>query len=210
MPLIGPTGRDTISYGGLTWSVRGNAGQAFMRIRLLNQGKYARYLRDYPQLKEWIIRQGFAQLRVRSPVDTGHLKRSTRIERDQHGPHLRQGPSPWYETLKSGGKSKHANKYYARWANIRSRKPGYIEGTVRFLSQLALKAILDAKRAEREEAKARVTLNRLDALFQTGRISATGAGGQNARNILGGFTEAAVKFGNRTPTGAASLRTRYR
>ena len=155
-----------VQWRGFVWQVAGPAFKRRMRITLLAEGSRGRLLRRPEQrYKRQMIANALLRIIIgRTPIRTGHLRASTRIE--EHG--LSQGPPPWVskapERRKRGeGYTKgQISKYYARNANkVSTSVPkGYIETSIRIASNWGVQ-LVDDSRVEpirvRDVAKGRVS-----------------------------------------------------
>lgn len=146
MPIRHP---QRLTIGALTWEITGTPHRRRTRIRLLRQGPFADQLTV--EIRRRAARDAVLELRGRAPVDTGELRQSIHNQNDNTliGPRpynrsrlkaIRAGRS--YKPRKAGGPR--LARYYALPANVRSRRPAYIEQSLRAVTT-RIQALLSAQ-----------------------------------------------------------------
>ena len=127
------------------WSLKGKPRERWTNIHLLNQGRWARVLRQFPDLREMAMLELEYELIWRAPVDTGRLLGSIHLARVGKW-HASIGPVKYNRAAVKARQAGRVYKqkgpgrprltgYYAFDANWRSRRKGYLEGAIRAVSR---------------------------------------------------------------------------
>lgn len=133
-------------HRGFEWSIRGQEFVHRTVIELRISGPYAKCLRDHPEIRLEAMRLLLIELQKEVPVATGMLYASIRLENRGRSPTVTLGPEPYNRSallaLQAGRvyrprkrKPKLA-RHYARPANVRSGRPGYIYKAIDTVSEL--------------------------------------------------------------------------
>ena len=148
---------------GLVWSIQGAPYARRTRITLLIQGRFAPCLRDHPELQREALQTLTRALQIATPVDTGSLQASVRIETLGAGAGaVSLGPEPYnraqLKAVQAGRiyrrrvRRPKPSRYYAIPANIRSGNPEYIE---RSINQASIQVAKLCVKLDEAEAKQR-------------------------------------------------------
>ena len=136
---------------GTVWWITGVPYKSQTRIRLLARGKYAECIRNHPELVDIATTVLVEELRNRAPVHTGRLRSSIHVTGRGRFASVLLGPDPFdrYNVVRAmegkpprqhrgwrpgGGRRRTGRaplaKYYALPANVRSRRPAYVEQAI--------------------------------------------------------------------------------
>ena len=154
---------------GMVWSIKGAPYARRTRITLLIQGRFAQCLRDHPELVRNALQTLARALQANTPVDTGSLQASVRIEFMGAGA-VSLGPEPYNRAqlkaaqagriYKQRVRRPKLSRFYAIPANARSGNPSYIEQSIDLASVQVAKLCTKLTEAEAKARTLETTLTR--------------------------------------------------